>query len=448
MITCAKGMTSGYSPIGACIVSDRIAEPFWSGDDYFPHGYTFGGHPVSAAVAMANLDIFEREGLNEHVLAERGRVPLDAGEAARPADRRRRPRRRLLLRHRAGQGQGDEGDVRRRRVRAAAARLPVQGAVRRRPLLPRRRPRRPGRAARAAADRRPARVRRDRADPALGADRGLDAALSSAGRPTCRTADISSGRRRTGRPRSLHCIRLLLSRGRAAVHRDRTAPGTDGLLRQPLGADGRGVGRCHHRHVLQLQSRGGRPGDPAGAWTLASPARRRSPRASASPTCAHAPVARRRVSARSRSPRLAELARAATAGFAAARAARCSRRTPISTGRTSRTWCCGTRPPCCASTAATGISWRCRARACPGIESIVTHTATGRGFLEPMRQVAAWLVRRAVVSGHRRPARPRPDGRRRAQSPRASRCASTSKLRPTGSTQRRGNSSGRTAPRA
>ncbi|HEY3630114.1 MAG TPA: aminotransferase class III-fold pyridoxal phosphate-dependent enzyme, partial [Jatrophihabitantaceae bacterium] len=68
MITCAKGLTSGYSPIGACIVSDRIAEPFWNGDASFPHGYTFGGHPVSAAVAMANLDIFEREGLNQRVL--------------------------------------------------------------------------------------------------------------------------------------------------------------------------------------------------------------------------------------------------------------------------------------------------------------------------------------------------------------------------------------------
>jgi adenosylmethionine-8-amino-7-oxononanoate aminotransferase len=72
MITCAKGMTSGYSPIGACIVSDRIAEPFWTGTDYFPHGYTFGGHPVSAAVAMANLDIFDREGLNENVLKNEG----------------------------------------------------------------------------------------------------------------------------------------------------------------------------------------------------------------------------------------------------------------------------------------------------------------------------------------------------------------------------------------
>src|ERR1700712_2967903 len=67
MITCAKGMTSASSPIGACLVSDRIAEPFWQGTTTFPHGYTFGGHPVSAAVAQANLDIFEEEKLNENV---------------------------------------------------------------------------------------------------------------------------------------------------------------------------------------------------------------------------------------------------------------------------------------------------------------------------------------------------------------------------------------------
>ncbi len=67
IITCAKGMTSGYSPIGAMIASDRLFEPFRHGTTSFPHGYTFGGHPVSSAVAMANLDIFEREGLNDHV---------------------------------------------------------------------------------------------------------------------------------------------------------------------------------------------------------------------------------------------------------------------------------------------------------------------------------------------------------------------------------------------
>nr|WP_234343671.1 aspartate aminotransferase family protein [Streptomyces sp. NRRL F-5123] len=67
MITCAKGMTSGYSPIGACIVSDRVAEPFHRGGEAFLHGYTFGGHPVSAAVALANLDLLDREGLNRRV---------------------------------------------------------------------------------------------------------------------------------------------------------------------------------------------------------------------------------------------------------------------------------------------------------------------------------------------------------------------------------------------
>jgi adenosylmethionine-8-amino-7-oxononanoate aminotransferase len=67
MITCAKGLTSGYSPLGAMIASDRIMEPFLQGNTSFTHGYTFGGHPVSSAVAMANLDIFEREKLNEHV---------------------------------------------------------------------------------------------------------------------------------------------------------------------------------------------------------------------------------------------------------------------------------------------------------------------------------------------------------------------------------------------
>lgn len=67
IITCAKGLTSGYSPIGAMIASDRLFEPFNDGQTVFGHGYTFGGHPVSAAVALANLDIFEREGLNDRV---------------------------------------------------------------------------------------------------------------------------------------------------------------------------------------------------------------------------------------------------------------------------------------------------------------------------------------------------------------------------------------------
>jgi len=72
IITCAKGLTSGYSPLGAMIASDRLMEPFLHGDTSFLHGYTFGGHPVSCAVALANLDIFEREGLNEHVRSTEG----------------------------------------------------------------------------------------------------------------------------------------------------------------------------------------------------------------------------------------------------------------------------------------------------------------------------------------------------------------------------------------
>jgi adenosylmethionine-8-amino-7-oxononanoate aminotransferase len=72
MITCAKGMTSGYAPIGAMIASDRLFEPFTKGTTTFPHGFTFGGHPVASAVAMANLDIIEREGLNDQVKANAG----------------------------------------------------------------------------------------------------------------------------------------------------------------------------------------------------------------------------------------------------------------------------------------------------------------------------------------------------------------------------------------
>ena len=68
IITSAKGLTSGYSPLGAAIISDRIFEPFGQGNTVFPHGYTFGGHPVSCAVALANLDIFEREDVLGQVL--------------------------------------------------------------------------------------------------------------------------------------------------------------------------------------------------------------------------------------------------------------------------------------------------------------------------------------------------------------------------------------------
>ncbi|MGV9309931.1 MULTISPECIES: aspartate aminotransferase family protein [unclassified Nonomuraea] len=72
IITSAKGLTSGYSPLGAMIAHDRLFEPFKDGAEMFAHGYTFGGHPVSAAVALANLDIFEREDLLGHVTRNEG----------------------------------------------------------------------------------------------------------------------------------------------------------------------------------------------------------------------------------------------------------------------------------------------------------------------------------------------------------------------------------------
>src|SRR5437667_2259651 len=67
IITTAKGLTSGYAPMGAMIVSDRIADEFMHGSAMFAHGFTFGGHPMCAAMAHANLDIFEREDLCGHV---------------------------------------------------------------------------------------------------------------------------------------------------------------------------------------------------------------------------------------------------------------------------------------------------------------------------------------------------------------------------------------------
>jgi adenosylmethionine-8-amino-7-oxononanoate aminotransferase len=68
LITTAKALTSAYAPMGALIASDRVAAPFMEGKEMFAHGLTFGGHPIAAAIAMANLDIFENEDLCGHVL--------------------------------------------------------------------------------------------------------------------------------------------------------------------------------------------------------------------------------------------------------------------------------------------------------------------------------------------------------------------------------------------
>lgn len=67
IITGAKGITSGYIPSGATIVSDRLFEPFARQENTFLHGLTFAGHPVAAAVGLENIAVFERERLNERV---------------------------------------------------------------------------------------------------------------------------------------------------------------------------------------------------------------------------------------------------------------------------------------------------------------------------------------------------------------------------------------------
>jgi adenosylmethionine-8-amino-7-oxononanoate aminotransferase len=72
MITSAKGLTSGYSPLGAVICRDFLAEPFLGGQQSFLHGITFGGHPVSCAVAIENLRIFEEEDVVGNVARHEG----------------------------------------------------------------------------------------------------------------------------------------------------------------------------------------------------------------------------------------------------------------------------------------------------------------------------------------------------------------------------------------
>jgi adenosylmethionine-8-amino-7-oxononanoate aminotransferase len=72
IITTAKGITSAYAPMGAAIVSDKVFEPFAQGNSSFLHGVTFGGHPIASAVALANIAVFEEEGILENVREHEG----------------------------------------------------------------------------------------------------------------------------------------------------------------------------------------------------------------------------------------------------------------------------------------------------------------------------------------------------------------------------------------
>jgi adenosylmethionine-8-amino-7-oxononanoate aminotransferase len=80
LITTAKGITSAYAPMGAVIASDKVSEPFLQGDASFLHGFTFAGHPMACAVALANIDVLEHEGVIENVRQNEGafRAMLDS----------------------------------------------------------------------------------------------------------------------------------------------------------------------------------------------------------------------------------------------------------------------------------------------------------------------------------------------------------------------------------
>jgi adenosylmethionine-8-amino-7-oxononanoate aminotransferase len=67
LITCAKGLSSAYAPIGAVIAGDHMMEPFLDEKAMYTHGITFGGHPVMAAIALKNLEIMKREQIVERV---------------------------------------------------------------------------------------------------------------------------------------------------------------------------------------------------------------------------------------------------------------------------------------------------------------------------------------------------------------------------------------------
>ena len=76
ILVCAKGLTSGYMPMGALIVGDRVAEPFYDGTaGAFYHGYSYSGHAAAAAGALANLNILEREALADNVLTLESQLP-------------------------------------------------------------------------------------------------------------------------------------------------------------------------------------------------------------------------------------------------------------------------------------------------------------------------------------------------------------------------------------
>ncbi len=82
LVLCAKGLTSGYAPMGAVLASERVWAPFYAeGAGVWRHGYTYGGHAVAAAAGLVNLAIMREERLPEHVAAQAGQLHSALGSA-------------------------------------------------------------------------------------------------------------------------------------------------------------------------------------------------------------------------------------------------------------------------------------------------------------------------------------------------------------------------------
>jgi putrescine aminotransferase len=102
LMTFAKGVTSGYVPLGGVMVGDRVAKVLIEQGGEFNHGYTYSGHPVACAVALANIQLIQQQGLVEPCARRRGPVSccgLCAAARAPAGGRRRdlRPDGSLLL---------------------------------------------------------------------------------------------------------------------------------------------------------------------------------------------------------------------------------------------------------------------------------------------------------------------------------------------------------------
>ena len=120
LLTCAKGITSGYLPLGALIVSPRVAEPFFRPGVMWRHGYTYSGHAAACAAALANLDMIEREGLVEGA----NELERELAECARAAGRSRAGPRGAVGHRRSRRGRagsGRRGASRHERWRSSAA---------------------------------------------------------------------------------------------------------------------------------------------------------------------------------------------------------------------------------------------------------------------------------------------------------------------------------------